>query len=127
MSRQAFDWDQYGSSDFPERVKFEQPGTLIAGVIVAIQTTDFGGQTDDLPELHIESGGRVYSVVATQARLLTQLAEKQPQVGDRISITYIRDGTPKRPGFNPPKFFSVEVTRAAATAADQELDPEELV
>jgi hypothetical protein len=134
MEAEPFDWDAYRSADFPQRVKFEQPGTSVSGVVVAVVSTDFGGITEPMPELHIErDDGRVVSVVATQARLITQLAEKRPEVGDSITITFTRLGTPKRPGFNPPKFFTVEVARAEDNAVDNDdqeqldLDPDNLI
>ena len=117
-----FNWaDHRPSTDFPENFKFRAPGDTIAGRIVSIGTTTFAGKSDPMPELVLDTANGEKSVVATQTMLRSELADKDPQVGDDIDITYVKDGESTRAGFSPPKLFDVKVSRGQSK--DAGVDP----
>lgn len=104
------EWDRF-KGDF---VKFENVGDGIRGVVrsLTFDGSDFNGK--DCPKLVIEEeDGSVRTVTAGQVMLQRTLAEKQPDVGDKISIVYSGNGEGK-PGRAPAKLFDVEVTKAGA-------------
>lgn len=114
----SINWDEFvpaaGDGEFPDRFKFDTVGANIAGEIVELRVTDFGGTADKSPELWVrKDDGTTWSVVATQTRLKQLLAQERPGVGDRIAIVYTGDGERTKPGFNPPKQFDVVVKRGA--------------
>lgn len=102
----SFDYDKYATSG--EYVKFEEVGDQVIGVIKDIREgRTFNG--DPCPELVIEDDdGEERTVTAGQVRLKAALAEKRPQKGDKIRITYSGVGEAK-PGKAPPKEFTVDV------------------
>jgi hypothetical protein len=102
----SFDYDNYlDSGDF---VKFTNVGDQIVGVIKEIREgKDFNGSP--CPELILETeDGEEKTLTAGQVRLKALLAEKRPQVGDKVRITYSGVGAAS-PGKAPPKEFTVEV------------------
>lgn len=114
----SINWDEFvpaaGDGEFPDRFKFDVVNASIAGEIVELRVTDFGGTADKSPELWVrKDDGSTWSVVATQTRLKQLLAQERPIVGDRIAIVYTGDGERTKPGFNPPKQFDVVVKRGA--------------
>jgi hypothetical protein len=102
----SFDYDKYATSG--EYVKFEEVGDQAIGVIKDIREgRTFNG--DPCPELVLEDDeGEERTVTAGQVRLKAALAEKRPQKGDKIRITYSGVGEAK-PGKAPPKEFTVDV------------------
>lgn len=103
----AMDWSKYKSSF----MKFEQIGDSIAGDIVAITDgDDFNG--NPCPQLTLDTEDGVRKVTCGQKMLQAALAEREPQEGDHITITYSGVGEGK-PGRAPAKLFTVEVVRAA--------------
>jgi hypothetical protein len=108
----AFDWDQYkGSSDW---ITFEQVGDKVVGTIKTIRVgSDFKG--NPCPELVIDIDGEgEKTLTAGQKVLKTLLAEKRPNVGDRIAIVYSGVGD-AQPGKAPAKLFDVSVKPGTAT------------
>lgn len=102
----SFDYDKYaGSGDY---FKFDEVGDQIIGVIKEVREgRTFNG--DPCPELVLETeAGEEKTVTAGQVRLKAVLAEKRPQKGDRVRITYSGIGEAK-PGKAPPKEFTVDV------------------
>lgn len=102
----TYNWDEFkNTGDF---VSFKEVGDQIVGVIKAIRTGhDFNG--NPCPELIVtDDEGEDRTVTAGQVLLKTALAEKAPQVGDRIRITYSGIGDAK-PGKAPAKQFTVDV------------------
>ena len=102
----SFDYSTYlDGGDF---VKFENVGDQVVGVIKEVREgKDFNGSP--CPELVLEvEDGEEKTVTAGQVRLKAELAEKRPQVGDKIRITYSGVGDAK-PGKAPAKLFTVDV------------------
>lgn len=111
----GLNWGKYKSDWF----KFEDIGDSIGGNIISLEEgSDYNGNT--VPQLVIETDSGPRKVTAGQVMLQAALAEKEPEEGDHITITYSGNGEGK-PGRAPAKLFKVEVTRAGAeavTAAD---------
>lgn len=125
----SIDWDEFASSangdgEFPDRFKFDTPGTSIAGEIIELRVTDFGGTAAKTPELWVrKDDGTTWSIVATQTRLRTLLAQERPNIGDRIAIVYTGDGEKTKAAFNPPKLFDVVVKRGTTPAVPAAPEP----
>ncbi len=95
---------------FPATVAFVEPRT-VAGTLEALNEVKV--REEYLPKLRIrQDDGVVVIVTAGQARLLAELVELKPAVGDRITITYIGEAGRAAPGMNRTKEFTVEVERA---------------
>lgn len=96
-------------------MRFDEIGDSIEGEVLIVQEgNDFNG--NPCPELIIETPSEgTKTVTAGQAMLKVALAEKQPQKGDRVRITYSGHGEGK-PGRAPSKLFEVVVEKAGATA-----------
>lgn len=103
-----FNWDEFKQTG--DWVRFDNVGDGIIGVIKALrQGTDFNN--NPCPELVIETeDGDEKTVTAGQVLLKAALAEKQPQVGDKIRIVYSGVGDAK-PGKAPAKQFTVDVKK----------------
>lgn len=101
-----FNWDEFAQTG--DWVRFDQVGDGVVGVIKAIrQGTDFN--QNPCPELILETdGGEEKTVTAGQVLLKSALAEKRPNVGDKIRIVYSGIGDAK-PGKAPAKQFTVDV------------------
>jgi hypothetical protein len=102
----AFPWDDYANSG--EYFTFKEVGDQVVGVIKVVrQGSDFN--QNPCPELILEQDdGEEITVTAGQVLLKAALAEKAPQAGDKIRITYSGIGD-ARPGRAPAKLFTVEV------------------
>lgn len=114
-----FEYGKYANSG--SFVKFDEIGDSVEGEVVLVQEgQDFNG--NPCPELIIETpGAGTKTVTAGQAMLKVALAEKQPQKGDRVRITYSGHGEGK-PGRAPSKLFEVVVEKAGAVAPVTEKD-----
>lgn len=102
----SFDYDKYaGGGDY---VKFENVGDQVIGVIKEVREgRDFS--KNPCPELVLEvEDGEEKTVTAGQVMLKQALAEKRPQKGDKVRITYSGVGDAK-PGQAPAKLFTVDV------------------
>lgn len=121
----VFDWETFTSNgDF---ISFKEVGDQVIGVIKQIRTgKDFNG--NPCPELILEVDGEEKTVTAGQVLLKAALAEKAPQVGDKIRIVYSGIGE-ARPGKAPAKQFTVDVkadkapgkAKASVAAADDDV------
>lgn len=122
-------WDDPEIRVGGDYVKFEEVGDKVVGEITGLttHTWDDGSKS---PKLFIatDDGGE-RTLTASQIGLKIKLGELRPNVGDRISITYI--SVEKRPGGKTLKHFDVKVkpgvpdptnrpTPAAAAPADEE-------
>lgn len=102
----TFNYDKYTSGDY---VKFEEVGDSVVGIIREIREgRDFNGNPCPLLELEVSEDGDSKTLTAGQVLLKAALAEKAPQVGDKIRITYSGIGE-AQPGKAPAKLFTVEV------------------
>lgn len=125
------DWDQYKNTG--GYVSFKEVGDTVVGTIKTIRTgNDFN--FNPCPELVlIMDDGEERTLTAGQVMLKAALAEKAPQVGDKIRIVYSANGEGK-PGKAPAKLFTVDVkagdpatvyelAEAAKAATDPSEDP----
>lgn len=99
-----FNWNR-----FPVTAHFAEP-TVITGQVVGLgeQKTSVG----PVPRLWIkQADGKTVVVTAAQARLLAELVDKAPCVGDMIKITYTGEAAKAAPGMSPAKEFVVAVRR----------------
>lgn len=102
------DWSRF-KSDF---MSFSSIGDSIAGTIIALgMGADFND--NPCPQLTLDTDDGVRKVTCGQKMLQATLAEKEPDEGDHITITYYADGE-KKAGRNPAKLFTVEVIRKGA-------------
>ena len=102
-----FDYDKYATNG-GAYMKFENVGDQIVGVIKEVREgRDFNG--NPCPELVLEDDdGDERVVSAGQVLLKAALAEKAPQKGNKVRITYSGIGDAK-PGKAPAKLFTVDV------------------
>lgn len=116
----TIDWAEFDQGEIPAvRIKFEQVGDHVAGVVTNIRITDFGGKGERTPELWVrQDDGNEVSMTASQVMLQRALANAQPAVGDKIAIVYKGDGQSSRAGMSPPKLFEVKVVRGGTPAND---------
>ena len=113
-------WDDPELKINSDYIKFENPGDTASGIIVAIRAHKF----DDgnvVPQIILNTADGEKTVTAGQMQLKAMLADKRPNVGDTITITFTE--VEKRSGGKTLKKFDVQVgaqhaTAAAATAGD---------
>jgi hypothetical protein len=113
-------WDDPELKINSDYIKFENPGDTASGTIVAIRAHKF----DDgnvVPQIILNTADGEKTVTAGQMQLKAMLADKRPNVGDTITITFTE--VEKRSGGKTLKKFDVQVgaqhaTAAAATAGD---------
>jgi hypothetical protein len=106
-------WDDPELKINSDYIKFETPGDNATGTIVAIRAHKF----DDgnvVPQIILNTADGEKIVTAGQMQLKAMLAEKRPNVGDHIKITFTE--VEKRSGGKTLKKFDVQVG-ATATAA----------
>lgn len=93
---------------------FDKPGEIIGTVR---RLTEEGTGENRAPKLVLElDDGVIVNVVARQARLVAELVDKKPVVGDRIRIRYHGEASRAAPGMSKVKEFTVQVRRAEAPA-----------
>jgi hypothetical protein len=101
-----FEWNNYTQTG--DWVQFKEVGDGVIGVIKAIREGQDFNQ-NPCPELIIETDdGEEKTLTAGQVMLKAALAEKAPQVGDKIRVVYSSIGV-ARPGKAPAKMFTVDV------------------
>jgi hypothetical protein len=114
-----------------EYVKFAAPGDSCEGFITSlgIHTWDDGKSSPQIFLYSEDDGDRV--LTATQSALKSLLAQKRPEQGDHLAVTYTGDRTTAK-GYQV-KQFEVVVTKAdtekpaaAAPAAEGKLPAEAL-
>lgn len=112
----SINWNEFEkpSGEFT-KWKPENEGDTIAGVLksIRIATMPDGNR---YPSMSITVAGVDTDVLASQVQLLRLLAEKKPQPGDTIKITYTR--LEKLAGNKTMKHFTVEVKPAQPITAD---------
>lgn len=109
-------WDRYKrTSGF---VSFAEIGDSVEGTIVSVDFGPYGFDDVECPRLIIEQDdGTSVTLTAGQRVLQSELAEKEPEPGDRIKIQYSGNGEGK-PGRAPAKLFEVVVERGAEVKAE---------
>jgi hypothetical protein len=107
-------WDDPELKINSDYIKFENPGDTASGTIVAIRAHKF----DDgnvVPQIILNTADGEKTVTAGQMQLKAMLADKRPNVGDTITITFTE--VEKRSGGKTLKKFDVQVGAATAPAA----------
>lgn len=102
----SFDYNNYTQNG--DWVTFNDVGDGVIGTVQSIhEGADFKG--NPCPELVIvDDNGDEKILTAGQVMLKAALAEKSPQVGDKIRIVYSGIGEAK-PGKAPAKLFTIDV------------------
>ena len=113
----SIDWSRFKG----QYVRWDSPGTVIAGVVSHIGIGSY--QQKEYPELTVRTDDGDQIVSANQSGLQRALADDPPVVGDGIRIEYLGEASTAAPGFHPAKKFTVVVTHrtAAAPPAAQDL------
>ena len=107
----VFDYDKYtGKSDY---ISWETPGDQVIGTIKDIRPGLAFDQVTECPELilEVDDEGTEKTLTASQSMLISLLREHNPQVGQRIRITYTGDERTDRGGTK--KLFTLEVKEGA--------------
>jgi hypothetical protein len=112
-------WDSFGRGD---RFKFINPGDTIEGEVIGLSATDFGGSGELTPVVTVRTANGDKDVTASQAVLVSRLAEAAPEQGDTIMIRYDGEADSARPGRSPAKLFTVTVKRKTTVSADNPKD-----
>jgi hypothetical protein len=102
---------------FTVLVHFAEPTTIVGTVEALAEHNDRrpDGTFVRHPRVRIrDDDGQEYVIVVRQARLLAELINKAPVVGDRIRIIYRGPAERSAPGMSPTKEFRVDVQRAPA-------------
>lgn len=93
---------------WPAPKTFTEPGDEIRGTLIG-----WDPLSEKYPVIHIQTAdGMVRIVRVTQVRLHEQLAELDPDVGDRLLIRYDGEEEKAMKGHNKAKKFTVEIRRA---------------
>jgi len=120
---EAFDWNnpEYRNSEY---WKWETPGDTVTGIVTAIGTHTFPAkqnpdgtttQPKTVPVITVDDGGgQVIEVTCSNADLLDQIRKAAPQVGDKISMEYLRDIPTSFGGKK--KLFNVKHKRAEGSS-----------
>jgi hypothetical protein len=120
---EAFDWNnpEYRNSEY---WKWETPGDTVTGIVTAIGTHTFPEKVNPdktvsppktVPVVTVDDGGgQVIEVTCSNADLLDQIRKAAPQVGDKISMEYLRDITTSFGGTK--KLFHVKHKRAEGSS-----------
>jgi hypothetical protein len=99
---------------FTVLVHFAEPTTIIGTLESLAEHNDRrpDGTFTRHPRLTIrDDDGQEYVIVVRQARLLAELVNKAPVVGDRVRIIYRGPADRSAPGMSPTKEFRVDVAR----------------
>lgn len=116
-------WKQPDDADDPY-VRFPTPGTTIKGIITKLGSTDFGGrEATPVPVVHLKTKSGEKILNASQKVLLSKLAERCPEVGDGLEVTYTGDAPNALPGRNPAKLFDVRVVPQAMLGTEPSSSP----
>lgn len=89
---------------WPAPKSFVNKGDEIDGILVA-----WDAMSEKYPVLHLKTAGGLIRIVrVTNVRLHEQLADLDPDIGDRLFIRYDGDETKAAPGMTKAKKFTVE-------------------
>ena len=111
-------WDDPSIRPTSDYVKFENPGDSVSGEVVSLGLHTFE-DGKRVPKLIIATADGDVTLTAGQQQLMAKLTELRPEVGDNLTVTYVR--SEKRAGGKTLKHFEIKVIRATnsgKTAAD---------
>lgn len=82
-------------------------------VVITLQTDerDADDATDDGKRVLYASGNMLKAI-------RTALAGRKPEAGGVLAVKYISDGTPSKPGYNPPKVYAAEYKAPSPVSAE---------
>lgn len=114
MTTAASIWDDPSLRVGGDYVKFDNIGDEVSGVVIAIgaHRWDDGSVS---PQIILDTVDGEKTVTAGQIRLKVALAEKRPETDDMLTIKLT--DIEKRSGGKTLKHFSVDVVKAAKSAA----------
>jgi hypothetical protein len=95
-------------------IKFEEVGDSVSGIVLSVGAHRWDDGTVS-PQIVLDTDEGEKTVTAGQVRLKAALAEKRPEVGDLLSITYTE--LEKRTGGKTLKHFDVKVAPAGKKPA----------
>lgn len=106
-------WDDPEMRVAIDYAKFEAVGDSVSGTVTGV----FAHRFDDgnvVPKIMLNTDAGEISLFAGQVRLKAALAEKRPEVGDTLSVTFTE--IQKLAGGKTLKHFDVVVTKGGAAA-----------
>jgi hypothetical protein len=106
-------WDNAEMQISSDYIKFENPGDTVTGTVtnIGIHRWDDGTVS---PQITLDVDGETKTVTAGQVGLKALLAEKRPEVGETLTVTFT--GIEKRAGGKTLKKWTVDVERADEVA-----------
>ena len=108
-------WDNAEMQVNSDYIKFENPGDSVTGVITAVGLHRWDDGTSS-PQITLDVDGETKTVTAGQVGLKALLAEKRPEVGETLTVTFT--GIEKRAGGKTLKKWTVDVERGGAPAEE---------
>ncbi|MFD6770624.1 hypothetical protein ACFWC6_30875 [Micromonospora chalcea] len=114
-------WDDPEIREGGAFVKFENVGDTVSGTVTAVRSHRFDDGKVAPQILLTTDDGEERTITAGQVRLKAALAEKRPEAGDHLTVTFTQNE--KRAGGKTLKHFEVTVRRAGATAPAAEPTP----
>lgn len=110
-------WDDPTIRPTSDYVKFENPGDSVHGEITSLTLHQFE-DGKRVPKLTLATSGGDVTLTAGQQQLMAKLTELRPEIGDTITVTFVR--SEKRAGGKTLKHFEVKIVRSTGNknAAD---------
>lgn len=103
-------WDQFTTSS--DYVKFDNPGDSVAGKVLELTTHSFDDGNIVPKFVIVTDSGDTVTMTAGQVQLKSKLREARPEVGDHLTVIYVR--SEKRAGGKTLKHFDVKVIKGEA-------------
>jgi hypothetical protein len=104
-------WDNPEMKVGGDYIKFENVGDTITGTVLSVGAHKWDDGTVS-PQVLLETPeGEEKTITAGQIRLKAALAEKRPEVGDTLTVTYTE--LEKRQGGKTLKHFAVDVVKGS--------------
>lgn len=105
-------WDSPEMKVGGDYIKFDNVGDTITGTVLSVGAHRWDDGTVS-PQVLLETAdGEEKTITAGQIRLKAALAEKRPEVGDKLTVTYTE--LEKRAGGKTLKHFDVQVVKGAS-------------
>jgi len=118
----SFDWSKHAKPN-GQWVQFDNAGDKVVGTILNIREHTFDQDKGPVPIIDLDAGGEEHvSLSCAAINLRGQMAELNPQVGDKIGVKLT--GTERLPGRpQPMKVFDVRLLEKAVPK--EEIPPAE--
>lgn len=105
-------WDNPEMKVGGDYIKFDNVGDTITGTVLSVGAHKWDDGTVSPQVLLQTADGEEKTITAGQIRLKAALAEKRPEVGDTLTVTYTE--LEKRAGGKTLKHFDVKVNKGAS-------------